>query len=84
MASDLISRKATIQRFIQEIEDSGSNVIHINTIKRVLQDIETAYDVDAVVEELTKIKGYYGYYGSEECEYVPYETTVGIVEKGGV
>lgn len=50
----------------------------------ILQEQPTAYNVDAVVEELAKIKGYYGYYGSEECEYVPYETTVGVVRKGGV
>lgn len=45
---------------------------------------ETAYDVEKVVEELDKIKGHYGYYGSEECEYVPYESAIDEVRKGGV
>ena len=58
--------------------------ISANSIKDIIDTTKTAYDVDAVVEELAKIKGYYGYYGSEECEYVPYLTTVGIVRKGGV
>lgn len=82
--SDLISRSATIQRFIQETEDSGSNVIHINTIKRVLQDIETAYNVDAVVEELKEISKIYceEYKQREGSLYL--QDAVEIVRKGGV
>lgn len=82
--SDLISRSATIQRFIQEIEDSGSNVMHINTIKRILQDIEKAYDVDAAVEELKEISKTYceEYKQREGSLYL--QDAVEVVRKGGV
>lgn len=81
--SDLISRKATIQRFIQEIEDSGSNVIHINTIKRVLQDIETAYDVDSVVEEMKKASKPLGIGLMPDSRYIREEKAIEIVKAGG-
>ena len=38
---------------------------------------------EKVVAELEKAKGHYGYYGSEECEYVPYETAIDIVRNAG-
>ena len=50
--SDLISKNKAIQRFIQETVDSNSNLIHINTAKRLLQDVDTAYSVNKVIEEL--------------------------------
>ena len=50
--SDLISRSEALQRLIQETVDSKNNLIHINTIKRLLQDVESAYDIDKTVEEL--------------------------------
>ena len=50
--SRLIDEKTAIQRFIQETKDSGKDVIHINTIKRLLQDVDTAYNVEKVVEAL--------------------------------
>lgn len=52
----LIDADVALQRFIKETETSGKNVIHINTIKRLLQDIDTAYDLDKVVEELEEVK----------------------------
>ncbi len=51
----LIDADVALQRFIEETEASGKNVIHINTIKRLLQDIDTAYDVEKVVEDLQKV-----------------------------
>ena len=50
--SDLISRSEALQRLIQETVYSKNNLIHINTIKRLLQDVESAYDIDKTVEEL--------------------------------
>ena len=50
--SDLISRSEALQRLIKETVDSKNNLIHINTIKRLLQDVESAYDIDKTVEEL--------------------------------
>lgn len=52
----LIDEKTAIQRFIQETKDSGKDVIHINTIKRLLQDVDTAYDVEKVVEQIKNKK----------------------------
>ena len=52
----LIDADVALQRFIKETETSGKNAIHINTIKRLLQDMDTAYDVEKVVEELGKEK----------------------------
>lgn len=42
----LIDTDVALQRFIKEAETSGKGCIHINTIKRLLQDIDTAYDVE--------------------------------------
>ena len=50
--SDLISRSEALQRLIQETVYSKNNLIHINTIKRLFQDVESAYDIDKTVEEL--------------------------------
>lgn len=50
--SDLINRSEALQRLIQETVDSKNNLIHINTIKRLLQDVESAYDIDKTVGEL--------------------------------
>ena len=50
--SDLISRIEALQRLIKETVDSKNNLIHINTIKRLLQDVESAYSVDKVIKEL--------------------------------
>lgn len=36
----LIDADVALQRFIKETETSGKNAIHINTIKRLLQDVE--------------------------------------------
>lgn len=52
----LISESTTMERFIQETQNSGKDMIHINTIKRILSDIDTAYDVKKVVAELEKTR----------------------------
>lgn len=65
---DLISRKAAIERFTEEIEESGKPLIHINTIKRVLQDIDIAYDVDKVIEQFNS--HHRDYYYDEAIEIV--------------
>lgn len=48
----LIDADIALERFIKEAENSGKGCIHINTIKRILQDIDTAYDVEKVVEQI--------------------------------
>lgn len=66
--SDLISRNAAIERFIEEIAESGSPIFHINTIKRILQDIDIAYDVDKVIEQFNS--HHRDYYYDEAIEIV--------------
>lgn len=82
----LIDADDALKRFIQETEASGKNAIHINIIKRLLQDIDTAYDVEKVVEALEKAKflmspeneGHYADNG------LFLEDAIEIVRKGGV
>lgn len=82
--SDLISRSALKEAFsknsiFEKITDArGMNVLEI------IDEQPTAYDVNEVIRKLEKIKGHYGYYGSEECEYVPYKSAIDIVKRGGV
>ncbi|MBQ7067035.1 MAG: hypothetical protein IJN92_09485 [Lachnospiraceae bacterium] len=90
----LIDADVALQRFIKETETSGKNAIHINTIKRLLQDMDTAYDVEKVVEELEKHKTQYGklqfahndanmvsvYVGKEQA----IDCAIDIVRKGSV
>ena len=77
--SDLISRSALLKQLLEAKDDEI-----IKAVIGLVQTQPTAYNVDEVLKELVKIKGYYGYYGSEECEYVPYEDAIDIVKRGGV
>lgn len=77
--SGLISRSALIKQLLEAKDDEI-----VKAVIGLVQTQPTAYDVDKVVAELEKVKGHYGYYGSEECEYVPYESAIEIVRKGGV
>ena len=92
--SDLISRSEALQRLIKETVDSKNNLIHINTIKRLLQDVESAYDIDKVVEELEVLKRIYfltiANTGDEKSDFA-YENVgnaldkaIEIVKQGGV
>ena len=89
----LIDADVAMEVLLNEVETSGSNCIHINTIKRLLQDIPTAYDVEKVVGEIMQ------QFGCKDCEYADEtdnsacimccETEVlddicNIVRKGGV
>ena len=82
---DLISRKNAINRMIEEAEKSQKRVIHINTIKRILQDIDTAYDVKKVVEELNKAESVktFGSLNSGN-RLIPVKDSINIVKKGGI
>lgn len=77
---DLIRRKDAINRIIQETEESGKSVVHINTIKRLLQDVETAYNVDAVIADIEDFR--------EEAEQFGFASAlsdiVEVVRNGGV
>lgn len=80
----LIDADVAMQRFIQESEYSGVNVVHINTIKRLLQDIDTAYDVEKVVEELQSLSNAEAdYYYANSNDVIDRETAIDIVKNGG-
>ena len=95
--SDLISRSEAVQRLIKETVDSKNNLIHINTVKRLLQDVDTSYDIDQVVDELennsfitvkneevqTKRKDIQSYIAVEK-EVVLLKDAIEIVKNGGV
>ena len=80
----LIDADIALGRFIEEAEASEKGCIHINTIKRLLQDIDTAYDVEKVVAELEEEK-----FDMDNCRYdVDLNTTIdmaiSVVKRGGV
>ena len=81
--SDLISRSEAIQRFIQETVDSKSRLIHINTIKRLLQDAESAYNVDKVIEEL-ELHSFELGTDTLPVHYVRLNEAIEIIKQGGV
>ena len=81
--SDLISRSEAIQRFIQETVDSKSRLIHINTIKRLLQDVESAYNVDKVIEEL-ELHSFELGTDTLPVHYVRLNEAIEIVKQGGI
>ena len=81
--SDLISRSEAIQRFIQETVDSKSRLIHINTIKRLLQDVESAYNVDKVIEEL-ELHSFELGTDTLPVHYVRLNDAIEIVKQGGI
>ena len=82
--SDLISRSEALQRLIQETVDSKNNLIQINTIKRLLQDVESAYDIDNVVEELETNKQNSLEVEESIKEYNVWNEAIEIVKQGGV
>ena len=82
--SDLISRSEAVQRLIQETVDSKNNLIHINTVKRLLQDVDTSYDIDKVVEQLEEkivITWKHDYDGGRKDAF---NEAIEIVKQGGV
>ena len=88
--SDLISRSEALQRLIKETVDSKNNLIHINTIKRLLQDVESAYSVDKVIKELesfAKLAEDRWVNGTSEHAYQEHKCwvkAIEIVKHGGV
>ena len=88
--SDLISRIEALQRLIKETVDSKNNLIHINTIKRLLQDVESSYDIEKTVEELesfSKLAEDRWVNGTSEHAYQEHKCwvkAIEIVKQGGV
>ena len=81
MSNDLISRKAVIQAVDKHTTEDGKLDDDISVI---LEEIPTAYDVDAVCEELPRHARLYGTIGVT-CEYaIPKDTAIEIVRNGGI
>ena len=53
--SDYISKNVTMQRFQKEIKQSRRDLIHINTIKRLLDDVETVDEKEIIRKKMERI-----------------------------
>lgn len=79
MSNDLISRKQDIEA-VKRIIQAG---LPEEAIYAELEDIPTAYDVDAVCKELPRNARLYGTVRCS-CEYaIPKDTALEIVRNGG-
>lgn len=87
---DLIRREDAMQRFLDEVQQSGKDHIHINTIKTLLDDVDVAYNVDKVVEQLENARQKYQRLCKEQGEKedeamnIHYRGITAIVKAGGV
>lgn len=82
MSNDLISRKAVIQAVDRHTTEEGKIDEDISVI---LEEIPTAYDVDAVCKELDKASDYYEMdeQGKEHVQMVNLADAIEIVRNGG-
>lgn len=71
-----------METLMNEVETSGSNCIHIDTIKRLLQDTDTAYDVEKVIEKLDELFAFKPSSYGAVADWVVNEVK-DIVRKGG-
>ena len=53
--SDYISKNVTMQRFQKEIKQSRRDFIHINTINRLLDDVETVDEKEIIRKKMERI-----------------------------
>lgn len=53
--SDYISKSTTMQRFQEEIKQSRRDCIHINTIKRLLDDIDTVDEKEIIRKAFERV-----------------------------
>ena len=89
MKDDLISRKAVIKAVDKHKRDDGTLDDDISII---LEEVETAFDKEKVIEELKSAIGdiHYTEDGSfngkciEDFEFIQAKTALEIVEKGGI
>ena len=92
--SDYISKQVTMQRFLKEIEQFRSDCIHINTIKRLLDDVDTLDEKEIIRKVFERVlerleEEQKGYICDEDdyCEgaYNAYRDSISTVkEVGGI
>ena len=89
MSDDLISRKAVIKAVDRHTMEDGTLDDDISVI---LEEVETAFDKEKVIEELKSAIGdiHYTEDGSfngkciEDFEFIQAKTALELVEKGGI
>lgn len=83
--SDLISRSALIEFVKEELKQDRPYDFKIKNIQRFIEDMPTAYNVDAVVAELEKLPNREAdYYYANSNDVIDREDAIDIVRKGGV
>lgn len=86
MSDDLISRKAVIEAVDRHTREDGTLDEDISVI---LEEVETAFDKEEVIEELDKFTGeectlHECGIRSERCKPCIAKKAIEIVEKGGI
>lgn len=90
MSDDLISRKAVIELIENKRLNVGKDELSKEYLLADLQDdvekMQTAYDMDKVVEQLDKASDYYECeeQGREHVQMVDLTEAIEIVKEGGV
>ena len=87
--SDLISRKALLDRFRYGDKESESDKAWICAVRRMIKEHPTAFDKEKVIEELMKCSDdpctlHECGVRSEYCSACMAKKAIEIVEKGGI
>ena len=84
MSDDLISRKAVIEAIDRHTREDGTLD---NDISVILEEVETAFDKEKVIEELEYDKGMSAKYSTglrEQGHIEAFDEAISIVKKGGI
>ena len=84
MKDDLISRKAAIEAVDRHTRDDGTLDDDISVI---LEEVETAFDKEKVIEELEYDKGMSAKYSTglrEQGHVEAFDEAIYVVKKGGI
>lgn len=87
MSNDLISRKDVIKQFEETKEKAGTlrDIAYLTGVLAIIDCIPTAYDVDAVCEQMDKASDYYetDEQGKEHVRMLNLTDAIEIVKNGG-
>ena len=84
MKDDLISRKAAIEAVDRHTRDDGT---FDDDISVILEEVETAFDKEKVIEELEYDKGMSAKYSTglrEQGHVEAFDEAIYVVKKGGI
>ena len=85
--SDLISRKALLDRFRYGDKESESDKAWICAVRRMIKEQPTAFDKEKVIEELEYDKEISAKYSTglrEQGHIEAFDEAISIVKKGGI